>query len=172
MGKRKQQVLTLVEAAKAPKRKRRTKKQMEEAKALSFAIKRTTMEAVYPAEGYPFALCPVCETIPHAQHRKRRLTDLEVKNKGQVFKIYRSIYPCSRESCKTDLIVFISATLDQKDILFFLDSKRLKGGKDRQKLPAVTRQNTSSIGQPNAQAVRTTTPDEAVRKRKKIKRKH
>jgi hypothetical protein len=167
MGKRKREPLTLAEAAKAPKRKRRTKKEMETARALAFAVKRETVEAVYPAEGYPFALCPVCGTIPLAQQKKRTLPALVLKHDGQTFTIYRSIYPCARSECKTDVICFISRTLNQRDISWFIDPKRLKGGKDSTKLPEVIRQNT---GQPNTSSERKAVPDQASPK-KKVKRK-
>lgn len=169
--KKQQQARTLVEAAQVPKRKRRTKKEMEAARAQAFVHKRTTVEAAYPHDGYPLALCPICGTVPKAQYRKRSLPELELKHQGHVFRITRPVYACSRDECKTDVICFISSTLNQRDILWFLDSKRLKGGKDTSKLSALTRQNTSSNGQPNASAGRTTAPDLASPKRRKVKRK-
>jgi hypothetical protein len=172
MRKKAQQARTLVEAAQATKRKRRTKKEMEAARAHAFVHKRTTVDATYPAQGYPITLCPVClSPFGIGAYRKRSLPDLEVKHGRQVFSISRPVYPCSREECKTDIICYISSTLNQRDILWFLDPKRLKGGKDTSKLPPLTRQNTSSNGQPNASAVRTTVPDQASPKRRKVKRK-
>lgn len=175
MGKKQQQARTLAEAAQAPKRKRRTKKEMEEARALAFAHKRITVDAAYPAVGYPIAMCSVCHTPFRAgQYRKRTLPNLEVKHKGQVFSITRPVYACAREECKTDIICYISSTLNQRDILFFLDNKRLKGAKTLHsgpKLIQVREQNTSSNSQPNTPAPRGLRPDLASPKRRKVKRK-
>jgi hypothetical protein len=175
MGKKQQQARTLAEAAQAPKRRRRTKKEMEAAKAQAIAIKRVTVDATYPAQGYPIAMCPVClSPFGIGQYRKRSLPDLKVKHGVQVFSITRPVYPCSRIECKTDIICYISSTLNQRDILFFLDSKRLKGGKTLHSGPRLIPlrgQNTNSNSQPNTLAPRGLRPDLASPKRRKVKRK-
>jgi hypothetical protein len=176
MKKRKaKEQLTITEvAAQRHKRKRRTKAEMEAARALAVALKRETVEAVYPVEGYPMALCPVCRTVVRGDQRKRVLDDLVEKHKGMPYVIHRSVYPCARLECKTDVICFISHTLNQRDILFFLDQKRLSGDEHKAKLPTVTRHNARSIGQPTTvtRGAIETAPVEAVKKKKKaVKRK-